>query len=153
MPAQSIELQPRLSLALSALFAADDAMPEGEHADTVRSSDGTLVVLLGSRHAWAAWLLELKHIAVDVHAQASLHVATAEAVVCGCRVMLVCGDCPPDVPPCTCEGPVRHAVTDEDKRRVEGLQAAAGVTLAAYYSQVLARCETSVRASALGVAA
>ncbi len=151
MRPQSIE--PPIGAALSALFAADDSMSDDEHADTVRSSDGTLVVLLGSRHAWAAWLLELKHLAVDVHAQASLHVATAEAVVCGCPVMLVCGDCPPDVPPCTCEGPVRHAVTKADKERVEGLRDAANDTLAAYYSQVLARCETSLRASALGVAA
>ena len=141
------------SRALAILFSTDDHMPDDEHADTVRSSDGTLVVLLGSRHAWAAWLLELKHLAADVHAQASLHVATAEAVVCGCQVMLVCGDCAPDVPPCTCEGVMRHAVTDADKIRVAKQMASAGPALAQYYSQVLAECPTSVAASALGVAA
>lgn len=141
------------SRALAILLAAEDSMSPADHADVLYTRRGGVVVILGSREAWVAWLIEVRRRGEDVRAQASEHLATAEALVCGCPVMLVCGDCPEDVPPCTCAGALRHAVTKADKARVEGLRKAAGRELAEYYGEVLAECRTSKAASALAVAA
>jgi hypothetical protein len=149
MPAQST--QPQIGAALDAMRTIGAAMAPDEYAEGLFAHSGTVVVMLGSRHAWAAWFVEVRRIADSVHAQASLHVATAEAVVCGCPVMLVCGDCPPDVPPCTCV-PGRHAVAAADRARVEAQQALASPVLEAYYGAVLAPCPTSIAASAMAVA-
>lgn len=86
------------SRALAALFAADDGMPESCHAVALFDRPNIVVVLLDSAEAWAAWVVAVQELTGDhVCAQAGIHVATAEAVVCGCPVMVLRGELPEQV--------------------------------------------------------
>ena len=103
--------EPAAAAALAALFDTEDAMPAARQPVAMFLREGTLVVLLGSTEAWAAWVIALQERHEGpVPAQAGIHVATAEGCVCGCPVMLVSGDYTPGA-----------AATDEPLETVNSL--------------------------------
>jgi hypothetical protein len=132
------------------LLSAEDGMPEAWHPVWMTPQQGAVVILLDTTAAWSAWVVAVQHRADGrVSAQASLHVSTAEAVVCGCPVMVVCGDCADAEPgKCRCLV-VRHALTASDVERVTALRdSAASEDLAVFYGQRLESCPTAVLAVA-----
>ena len=149
--------EPPTLAALRAMFEADDQMPEALHAASAFPYHGTVVVLLDGPASWPAWIVAVQERAEEhqIAAQVGLHVSTAEATVCGCPVIVVCGDCAEaleaSVPPCTCLGGVQHAVTAADKRitgdRLMWSLEHSSADLAEYYGARLAECESSARAA------
>jgi hypothetical protein len=133
------------SRALAVLLAADDSMPEAWHPVWMTPRQASVVILLDTTAAWSAWVVAVQRRADGrVSAQASLHVSTAEAVVCGCPVMVVCGDCTDaESGACRCLV-VRHAITASEVERVRELRdSAASKDLAEFYGQRLESCPTA----------